>query len=434
MTLSEIRQHLARLGVRPSRRLGQNFLHDQNLARRLVELAEINQNESVLEIGPGLGALTEHLVQRNVPLTLIEKDRRLAGFLRDRFPCVRVVEGDALEKILDFGFRISDFVVIGNLPYSIASPLIVRLCESGLRPARMLFTVQREVAERLTAAPRTRDYGMLTLLTRSFYEIAIARRLPPSVFWPVPEVASAVIRMTRCEKSIFPEAAIEQRFREIVKRAFQKRRKTMRAIFGRDPPFDRGAMRRPEELSIEEWSALAAAAFQESEIQNPQPKIGDELFDVVNEHDEVIGQERRSEAHRLGKWHRAVHILVWNRRRQILLQKRSSTKDLAPDTWDSSAAGHLAAGEEYDAAAVREVREELGVSPILRRVRKFEAHRDLGWEFVWLYETTAEGPFEFPRTEISEVRWWNPDEVSRAIRASPADFAPSFRHIWGRSS
>ncbi|MBI4023627.1 MAG: ribosomal RNA small subunit methyltransferase A [Verrucomicrobia bacterium] len=427
MTLTEIRLRLAELGVRPSRRFGQNFLHDQNLARRIVELADARPDEPVLEIGPGLGALTEWLIRFGTDLTLIEKDRRLAAFLRGRYPDVKVIEGDALTEISNLTaakagqeFQISNWLVLGNLPYPIASPLMIRLCEGDLRPRRMLFTVQREVAERMAALHGCRDYGLLTLLIQPFYEVKILRKIPATVFWPRPDVNSALVALSRRERQPFVRPEEEAAFRGIVKCAFQKRRKTLRAIFGNATPAGAPQDRRPEELSVEEWIAAAPR----------HPQHEEEMFDVVNAQDEVAGQERRSTVHARDLLHRAVHIFIRNGKGELLLQKRSATKDISPNTWDSSAAGHLGVGEPYDDAARREVLEELGVAPALRRAQKFEARKELGWEFVWLYEGESEGPFRFPESEISELRWWTPVQIEAALTHHPEEFASSFRHIW----
>jgi isopentenyldiphosphate isomerase len=156
----------------------------------------------------------------------------------------------------------------------------------------------------------------------------------------------------------------------------------------------------------------------------------EEIFDVVNDQDVVISSERRSEVHRKGLWHRAVHIFVWNRKGELLLQKRSAHKDVSPNTWDSSAAGHLNSGEEYDAAASREIMEELGFSTPLARLEKFAACEALGWEFVWLYQTSHEGPFQFPEMEISGLKWWKPSAIDAAAERHPRDFARSFLHLW----
>jgi 16S rRNA (adenine1518-N6/adenine1519-N6)-dimethyltransferase len=435
MTLTEIRARLRELGVHPSRRLGQNFLHDQNLARRIVELAELPPDEPALEIGPGLGALTE-FIPNSERLTLIEKDHRLAGYLRERFPQATVIEADALEAIQNPKSKIQNY--LGNLPYSVASPLIVRLCERDLRPSRMVFTVQREVADRLIARPSTPDYGLLTLLTQPFYEIRIARKIPPSVFWPEPKVASAVVTMLRRPSQPFSQPQAETFFREILHQAWQKRRKQLGTIFRDGPCLDLDPAKRPEEVPVEGWvgACLGGTPSPASAIVPLSTDAGDgvpsaeEELDVVNERNEVISRELRSEVHRRGLSHRAVHIFVWNRHGELLLQKRSALKDVAPNTWDSSAAGHLSTGEDYDTAARRECQEELGIRIPLCPVRSFSAVPELGWEFVQLYEGKSEGPFQFPASEISEVRWWKTTEIDSAIQREPHAFAASFRYLW----
>ncbi len=162
----------------------------------------------------------------------------------------------------------------------------------------------------------------------------------------------------------------------------------------------------------------------------------DEVFDVVNAADEVIGQATRAEVHARGLWHRAVHVLVFNAAGQVFLQKRSMAKDMAPGRWDSSCSGHLDAGEDYDVAAVRELAEEIGVvgmEPPRRWIYE-EACAATGWEFVWVYRLEHEGPFVLHPAEIEAGRWMAPSEVSRAIAQSPEAFAPAFRHIWWRLS
>jgi isopentenyl-diphosphate Delta-isomerase len=158
----------------------------------------------------------------------------------------------------------------------------------------------------------------------------------------------------------------------------------------------------------------------------------DELFDVVDENDRVIRQARRVDVHRHGWWHRAVHALVFNQEGGVLLQKRSLWKDLAPGCWDSSCSGHLDAGEDYDAAIVRELGEELGLRGFAppQRWRRLLACAETGWEFVWVYHLRHEGPFEVPPAEIDRVEWFDPAQVSEAILRQPAEYAPAFRHLW----
>lgn len=162
--------------------------------------------------------------------------------------------------------------------------------------------------------------------------------------------------------------------------------------------------------------------------------MSEELFDVVNERDEVIGRERRSEVHRLGLRHRAVHVLVFNQRGDLFLQKRSLLKDCFPGTWDSSASGHLALGESYDACAVREVEEELGwtLGGTPERLFKIDACAATGQEFVWIYRAHAEGPFRLAPEEIEQGGWFSPEQIGRWLAERPADFAGAVALIWQR--
>ena len=160
--------------------------------------------------------------------------------------------------------------------------------------------------------------------------------------------------------------------------------------------------------------------------------MSEEIFDVANERDDVIGQQSRSEVHRLGLKHRAVHVLAFNARGELFLQKRSMQKDCFPGAWDSSASGHVDAGEEYDACAVRELREELGWQPSLppRRLFKIDACAETGQEFVWVYRCEAEGPFQLQSEEIERGDWFAPEAVTRWMTERPQDFASAFPVIW----
>ena len=164
--------------------------------------------------------------------------------------------------------------------------------------------------------------------------------------------------------------------------------------------------------------------------------MNEEVFDVVNDLDEVIGRARRSEIHRLRLKHRAVHVLVFNARGELFLQKRSLKKDCFPGTWDSSASGHCDAGETYDACAVREVREELGIelpgSP--ERLFKIDACAGTGWEFVWIYRSRAEGPFQLHPDEIEDGGWFTTGRLEQRLVERPQDFAGAVPLIWNELS
>ena len=159
----------------------------------------------------------------------------------------------------------------------------------------------------------------------------------------------------------------------------------------------------------------------------------DDLFDIVDERDAVIGTERRAVVHGQGLRHRAVHILLQNGKGEIFLQRRSPKKDMNPDCWDSSCSGHVDSGEDYDFSAVRELGEELGIAVApggIERVVKIEACRQTGHEFVWVYRGKHEGPFVLHPEEISDGRFWTVADLERGIAQQPREFSPAFRYIW----
>lgn len=159
----------------------------------------------------------------------------------------------------------------------------------------------------------------------------------------------------------------------------------------------------------------------------------EEIFDIVNERDEVVGQAPRKEVHARGLLHRAVHVMVFNSRGQLFLQKRSMTKDTAKGKWDTSSSGHVDSGEDYDTCAVREVWEEIGLkldrSP--ERILRIEACADTGQEFVWVYRCESEGPFTLHPEEIERGDWFAPEDISRWVAERPQEFAKAFVLIWG---
>jgi isopentenyl-diphosphate Delta-isomerase len=172
--------------------------------------------------------------------------------------------------------------------------------------------------------------------------------------------------------------------------------------------------------------------FPEFRVLGSRVASPDEWFDVVNERDEVIRRATRREVHATGLWHRAVHILVFDRQGDVFLQKRSMLKDLSPGLWDSSCSGHLDAGEDYDAAALRELGEEIGVRPETPPTRWFriDACEPTGWEFVWVYRLRYDGPITVEPLEIQYGEWVAPAEVTARVAARPEQFCPSFKLLW----
>jgi len=161
--------------------------------------------------------------------------------------------------------------------------------------------------------------------------------------------------------------------------------------------------------------------------QNPE-----EPFDVVDAQDRVIGQAPRRDVHARRLRHRSIHVLVFDAKGQVFLQKRAQTKDSCPGMWDSSCSGHLDAGEDYDTAAARELREEIGLVPTKAPVRwlRYEASENTGWEFGWVYRLRSEGPFTLNPAEIEGGAWFAPAEVDAGLRDRPEEFAGAFRYLW----
>jgi isopentenyl-diphosphate delta-isomerase type 1 len=160
--------------------------------------------------------------------------------------------------------------------------------------------------------------------------------------------------------------------------------------------------------------------------------MSDEIFDVVDLNDQVVGCSTRRDVHQKGMLHRAVHVLVFNARGELFLQKRSMKKDCSPGAWDSSAAGHLNAGETYDACAIREVREELGLelSCVPTRLFKINACAETGQEFCWVYRCESEGPFQLDPDEIECGGWFSIERISKWLIERPQDFAGTVPLIW----
>jgi isopentenyl-diphosphate delta-isomerase type 1 len=162
--------------------------------------------------------------------------------------------------------------------------------------------------------------------------------------------------------------------------------------------------------------------------------MSDEIFDIVDDKDQVIGQRLRREVHRDGDKHRAVHVLVFNSRGEVFLQKRSMSKDTHPGVWDSSSSGHLDSGEDYDVCAIRELCEEIGlvITKPPQRIFKIDACLETGQEFVWVYKHQSEGPFTLHPEEIERGEWFDPKYITDWIDRAPNEFAPAFVLIWKR--
>jgi len=270
LTPAGVRALLAEHGLRPSRALGQNFLADPNTARRIVRLAGVEAGDRVLEIGAGLGSLTLALLERDARVLALERDRNLQGVLEQVVAGhgdARVVTGDALD--IDFSALLGTgtWRCVSNLPYNVATPVIVRLLEQAPSIQSALVMVQREVAERLVAAPGSRAYGGVSVRIAFYAHAKIVGMVPRTVFVPAPKVDSALVELVRRDAPPVDVPSTERLF-ELVRAGFAHRRKMLRrtlpAVLGegtttllRVAGIDPRA--RPESLGLAEWAALARA-------------------------------------------------------------------------------------------------------------------------------------------------------------------------------
>jgi len=319
MTLTEMRSLLAKRDIQLTRSLGQNFLHDGNQLRRIVAAAEITPADKILEIGPGLGPLTEMLLEKAGEVLAIEMDARLVDFLCERFgteqrspdlmadalagqpektaepnlgAAFHLLHDDALaflkrgQSVVGQASSLSsstseektgttgkmpvphdwrDWKLVANLPYSVASPILVELASGPRAPKLIVATLQLEVAKRLMAQADDDDYGILTLLVQLDFEPRGSFKIPPECFFPSPDVDSACVCLVRRATPLLPEN-LRPAFVKIVKRGFSQRRKMMLKLLKQDWPANKLAaafaelsispQERAEKLSLEQFVAL----------------------------------------------------------------------------------------------------------------------------------------------------------------------------------
>lgn len=275
-TLAQIRELLASRGLSPRKALGQNFLIDHNLIRKLCDAAAITPGDLILEVGPGTGALTEELLARGGNVVAAELDRGLAELLRDRLadpqaalgapPQARftLVEGDCLASKRHLAPALREalagrpFKLVANLPYGAATPLMLALLTEHPECSAMYVTIQREVADRLLARPSTPEYGTLGVVAQAVAHVERLATLPPECFWPRPEVTSAMVSVVRRPDPLTRDPA---HLADFCQRAFSKRRKQLGSVLGRGFPFPDGVEpeNRIEQLPPALVVALAAA-------------------------------------------------------------------------------------------------------------------------------------------------------------------------------
>lgn len=274
---SFIRAALQEIGLRPRKELGQNFLADANILELLVRLIQLPPGARVVEIGPGLGAITERLLAAGADVLAIEKDARLHAFLAAQFaahPRLELRHLDALDLDAREAMAGGRDLLVSNLPYSVGSRILVDFLRADPPPRVIVVTVQKEVAERLAAAPGSRVYGTLSIWAQLGHDVTIRKTVSAGCFWPPPAVSSSIVELRR--KDDAPSLRHREFFFELTKAAFQARRKQLGTILQRLPDSLRLAGRalpdlsastgvsmelRPEDLGVEQWCRLSEALF-----------------------------------------------------------------------------------------------------------------------------------------------------------------------------
>lgn len=271
-TLADIKALLNAHGLRPKHRHGQNFLHDDRKMQAILQAADIRPGDLVLEVGPGTGALTQRLLMAGARVLAVEIDRDLEPILHDQLSPFadrfRLIIADVLEgkhqinplvlKALSNAPDVAPepFKLVANLPYHVASPLLVNLAVDCLAMTVGIVMVQREVADRLTAEPGGKEYGQLGVMVQAMCRVERLTTLPPGCFWPPPKVESAVVRLLRRSAPLTDQP---HQLSQLLHRLFSRRRKQLGAILGRDHPLPPGvqATQRPETLSVEQLVQLS---------------------------------------------------------------------------------------------------------------------------------------------------------------------------------
>ncbi|MBI5124963.1 MAG: ribosomal RNA small subunit methyltransferase A [Planctomycetes bacterium] len=248
-TPSALKVLLKERGLRPRKHLGQNFLVDQNLLRVIVEKAAVGDRDIILEVGSGTGLLTRHLAERAHRVLAVEIDPRLYGLtmeLLQGYTNVHFLNTDVLQTKTTIGPEVEAILcnwlgegmdrpkglslrlkVVSNLPYSISTPFIIAILTGGLPVECMVLTLQRDIVDRLLARPGTKEYGVLSVIAQLFSDVELLRQLPPEVFWPVPQVESAIVRMTVRRERVLDRIPELPLFKRLVRCIFQSRRKTL---------------------------------------------------------------------------------------------------------------------------------------------------------------------------------------------------------------
>jgi 16S rRNA (adenine1518-N6/adenine1519-N6)-dimethyltransferase len=247
--------------VTPKKHLGQHFLKDKNIAQKIADTLTLKNYKNVLEIGPGMGVLTQYIIQKKVKLSVMEIDTESIAYLATNYPddSIQIIAADFLKYDLQQLFPKEEFAITGNFPYNISTQIVFKTLENKERIPEFTGMFQKEVAQRICQIPGNKSYGILSVLTQAFYEATYLFTVPPGVFNPPPKVESGVIRLIR--KPNYDLPCDEKLFFKVVKTAFGQRRKTLRnslKIFNLPDKIKEDSIfgLRPEQLSVTQFINL----------------------------------------------------------------------------------------------------------------------------------------------------------------------------------
>ena len=436
MTPSRIREILDEADVQPSKSLGQNFLCDSNVARWIVDQLEITSDDCVVEVGPGTGALTEHIVGKPRKLILVEFASRLAAYHKLQFADrddVEVHHADAASWDIRPLFKERPVKFIGNLPYSAGGAILSNFLNKPSPVDKAVVMLQKEFIDRIIATHSDDAYGLLSLRIQMNWIPKTLKTIPPEAFTPRPRIDSTVMLLEKRPVEEFPPYN-DKLMDELMRKSFSQRRKQMKKQMPATPPWEEviqkmgiPATARGEDLSLEQWIHL-------TRIYDPhtcdEGQNAEELLDVVDAENHPVSKMPRKQIHDNELRHRAVHIFVTTKKGDLILQKRSHLKDRFPNVWDSSASGHVDAGESFEEAALRELEEELGISEeSTELVGSLTATPNNGMEFVELRVCNSPHKLSkvvYPPTEVESVQAFSPEEIQLWLGRRPQDFAPGF--------
>ena len=259
--------------VKPKKFLGQHFLKDLSIAKDIADTVDVCPDLPILEVGPGMGVLTQFIMQKNRPVKVVELDYESVAYLRENFPALEdnIIEDDFLKLNLEKLFDGKPFVLTGNYPYNISSQIFFKVLDYKDQIPCCSGMLQKEVAERLAAGPGSKTYGILSVLLQAWYDVEYLFTVSEKVFDPPPKVKSAVLKITRNDRKEL--GCDEKLFKTVVKTSFNQRRKTLRnsmkPLLGKDCPdyalpiFDK----RPEQLSVEQFVELTLISQKHLEKQ-----------------------------------------------------------------------------------------------------------------------------------------------------------------------